>query len=137
MVFIGYSFEHTEFTYRFLNWETKKIFLSRDVVWLKIQVGDYLKLKNNGVGFEEIMKLKNLEVHEIKKENNDEFGAGIGLRDNLYGGSGELGVQTAIVGVEPDNLTQRINNFTTESEIDHDQPDDHDDIPERNNDEMK
>ena len=42
--------------------------LSRDVVWLNVQIGDYLKLKKNGLGFDEIMRLKNLELCEMKVE---------------------------------------------------------------------
>ena len=45
MVFVGYSDEHPSGTFRLLNWSTKNIMFSRDVVWLGIMIGDYLKKK--------------------------------------------------------------------------------------------
>ena len=41
MVFVGYPNDRPRGTYRLINMNTKKIVMSRDVVWLDVMLGDY------------------------------------------------------------------------------------------------
>ena len=83
------------------------------------------------------MRLKNLELRDVKSEENSEFATGIGVKEDFDGGSGDLGVSGAIVRLETSTLQNQIRNFTTNSEIHHDQSQDHDEIGEENNDEIE
>jgi len=61
MVFLGFEAHHPKRTYRFLNWSTKRIVHSRDVLWLNVIVGDYKKLNQGGL--EKVLeKLNSIEI---------------------------------------------------------------------------
>ena len=44
-VFVGYATNHAGDVYRMFNITTRKISMSRDVIWLDKLYGDYFKLK--------------------------------------------------------------------------------------------
>jgi len=80
------------------------------------------------------MRLRNSESRKVKSEEKEGNETGIGLKNDYYGGGGELGFSTAIVGEESTGISDRIRDFTINSEIDHDQ-DEYDEGDSVNNDE--
>ena len=48
MIFTGYDTHHPKRTYRILNRKTQRIVHFRDIMWMKIMIGDYLELKKGG-----------------------------------------------------------------------------------------
>ena len=46
-MFLGCAHNHTGGTYRMLNLRSKHVILSRDVIWLKKNYGEYVSRKEN------------------------------------------------------------------------------------------
>ena len=79
-MFVGYAKDHTGDTYRMLNLKTKKIWISRDVIWVQQSFGDYFGLTKKTITMTEddeddkVIELKEPEEDErMNQPEEDEF----------------------------------------------------------------
>jgi hypothetical protein len=66
-MFVGYSDEHPKNTYRFLNLNTGKIVMSRDIRWLSTTWGEYFKIKDKN-----ITVLNTVKEEDTEEQDDDE-----------------------------------------------------------------
>ena len=123
MVFLGVETRHPSQTFRFLNWETKRIVHSRDVLWMNLMIGEFVELKKGGqekiyierIFDENLNEKRNIDELEIENGEIEEVLDGIGENNGYVRHGGHVRENNQAV---PDENVQ-VFNGTDENEIDH------------------